>query len=77
MKNLKFTILIEKDSETGFYIGYVPGMIGAHSQGETIEELKSNLKEVISLCVEEGEPFILSEFVGTDELEITVWEAYL
>ena len=72
MKNLKFTILIQKDPETGFYIGYVPGMIGAHSQAETIEELKSNLKEVISLCMEEGEPFIFSEFVGTDELEVAV-----
>ncbi len=52
MKNLKFTIVIQKDQQTGFYIGYVPGMTGAHSQGETIEELKSNLKEAISLCLE-------------------------
>jgi len=72
MKNLKFTILIQKDPETGFYVGYVPNMPGAHSQGETVEELKSNLKEAISLCIEEGEPIILSEFVGTDELEVAV-----
>lgn len=72
MKNLKFTIVIQKDPETGFYVGYVPGMAGAHSQGETINELKTNLKEAISLCIEEGEPIIFSEFVGTDELEVTV-----
>ncbi len=72
MKNLKFTILIQKDTETGFYVGYVPNMPGAHSQGETVEELKLNLKEAISLCIEEGEPIILSEFVGTDELEVAV-----
>ena len=72
MKNLKFTILIQKDSETGFYVGYVPGMIGAHSQGKTISELKQNLKDAISLCIEEGEPIILNEFVGTDELEVAV-----
>jgi len=72
MKNLKFTILIQKDPETGFYVGYVPNMPGAHSQGETVEELKLNLKEAISLCIEEGEPVILSEFVGTDELEVAV-----
>ena len=72
MKNLKFTILIQKDPETDFYVGYVPGMVGAHSQGETIEELKSNLKEVISLCLKEGEPFVLSDFVKTDELEVAV-----
>lgn len=72
MKNLKFTILIQKDPEAGLYIGYVPGMAGAHSQGETIDELKQNLKEAISLCIEEGEPIILNEFVGTDELEVAV-----
>lgn len=71
MKNLKFTIIIQKDT-TGLYVGYVPGMTGAHSQGETINELKENLKEVVSLCIEEGEPVILSEFVGTDELEVAV-----
>lgn len=72
MKNLKFTILIQKDTETGFYVGYVPGMVGAHSQAESIDELKSNLKEVISLCIEEGEPYIMSDYVGTDELEVAV-----
>lgn len=72
MKNLKFTIVIQKDPQTDLYVGYVPGMTGAHSQGKTIEELKSNLKEAVSLCIEEGEPFILSEYVGTDELEVAV-----
>ena len=72
MNNFKFTIVIQKDPEAGSYIGYVPGMIGAHSQGETIDELKENLKEAISLCIEEGEPIILSEFVGTDELEVAI-----
>ena len=71
MKNLKFTIVIEKDPE-GLYVGYVPGMTGAHSQGQTIEELKINLKEVIGLCLEEGEPFIIGEYIGTEELEVTI-----
>ena len=57
MKNIKFTIVIEKDPTTKLYVGYVPGMVGAHSQGSTIEELKSNLKEVVSLCIEKGDPF--------------------
>ena len=72
MFNCKFTILIQKDQETGLYIGYVPGMTGAHSQGETIDELKNNLKEVISLCIEEGEPISKTNFIGTEELEIAV-----
>ena len=72
MQNIKFTIVIEKDPTTGFFIGYVPGMTGAHSQGETVEELKLNLKDVIELCIEEGDPFIVSEYVGTDQLEVTI-----
>ena len=72
MKNFKFTIVIQKDPTTSFYVGYVPGMVGAHSQGETINELKENLKEAISLCIEEEEPIIVSEFVGTDELEVAI-----
>ena len=72
MENLKFTIVIEKDPITKLYIGYVPGMTGAHSQGETIEELKSNLKEAISLCIEEGDPFIVGEYIGTEQLEVVI-----
>lgn len=29
---------------------------GAHSQGETLEELNDNLREVIALVLEDGEP---------------------
>jgi len=38
--------------ETGLYVGYVPGFPGAHSQGETLEELNENLKEVIAMLAE-------------------------
>ena len=38
--------------ETGLYVGYVPGFPGAHSQGETLEELNENLKEVIAMLTE-------------------------
>ncbi len=72
MKNLQFTIVIEKDPTTNLFIGYVPGMVGAHSQGETIDELKSNLKDVIGLCIQEGDPFIVGEYIGTDQLEVII-----
>ncbi len=61
----KFTAIIEKCSETGLYVGYVPGFPGAHSQGETLDELHRNLQEVIGMLLEEGEPLLESEFVGT------------
>lgn len=52
----EFTAIIEKDSETGLHVGYVPGFPGAHSQAETLEELHENLKEVIEMLLEDGEP---------------------
>jgi len=44
-----FTAVIEKCSETGLFVGYVPGFPGAHSQGKTLEELNENLCEVIGV----------------------------
>jgi predicted RNase H-like HicB family nuclease len=46
-----FTAIIERDRDTGFYVGYVPNFPGAHSQGENIEELHKNLLEVIELLL--------------------------
>ena len=53
MADYNFTAYIEKDSETNMYFGYVPCLQGAHTQGETLDELQKNLQEVVSLCFEE------------------------
>jgi len=50
-----FTAIIEKDIDTKLYVGYVPGFPGAHSQGETIDELQENLHEVIEMLLEDRE----------------------
>jgi predicted RNase H-like HicB family nuclease len=42
---------IEYDPETKLYIGTVSSIPGAHTQGETLEELRVNLAEVIQLCL--------------------------
>jgi predicted RNase H-like HicB family nuclease len=65
-----FTAIIEKCPDTGLYVGFVPGFPGAHSQGETLEELNKNLKEVIEMLLEEGEPELEGEFVGTQNVVI-------
>jgi len=48
-----FTAYVEFDPETNLYVGTIPGIPGAHSQGATLDELHENLKEVMSLCLEE------------------------
>lgn len=60
-----YTAVIEKCHDTGFFVGYVPGLRGAHAQGETLDELNHNLKEVLELLLEDGEPELETEFVGT------------
>ncbi len=49
--NRKFTILIKKEHEGG-YSGQCLELPGAISQGETIEELKTNMVDAIHLVLE-------------------------
>jgi predicted RNase H-like HicB family nuclease len=51
-----YTAVIERDPDTGVFVGYVPGFPGAHSQGDTLDELHANLREVIVMLLEDGEP---------------------
>jgi predicted RNase H-like HicB family nuclease len=48
-----FTAYIEYDHETKLYVGTIPSLPGAHSQGATLDELQRNLEEVVALCLEE------------------------
>ena len=65
-----FTAVIERDNETGLFVGYVPGFPGAHSQGETLDELNENLREVIAMLLEDGEPDLEAEFLGTQNVAV-------
>ena len=65
-----FTAVIERCPDTGLFVGYVPGFPGAHSQGETLDELQQNLAEVIRMLLEDGEPQLESEFIGTQTVRV-------
>ncbi len=67
-----FTAYVEFDPETELYVGIVPGIRGAHSQGATLDELQNNLKEVVELCLEEYDesPEDLPRFVGIQQIEV-------
>jgi len=69
-----FTAYVEWDPETELYVGIVPGILGAHTQGATLDELHNNLKEVLELCVEEhkGSTEDLPRFVGVQQIEVSV-----
>ena len=66
-----FTAVVERDTDTGFYIGIVPGIPGAHTQAASLDELNRNLKEVVEMLLEDGEPNVEAEFVGTQLVEVS------
>ena len=63
--------VVEKCPETGLYVGYVPGFPGAHTQAATLDELQRNLREVIEMLLEEGEPALETEFIGIQTVVVS------
>lgn len=72
MAKNKYTAVIERDTVTGLYVGYVPGFPGAHSQAASREELRDNLREVIAMLLEDGEPKPEAEFITAEQIDIAV-----
>lgn len=65
-----YNVVVERDPDTGLYVGYVPGWPGAHSQGSTLDELDKNLHEVLTMLLEDGDPKLESEFVGLQTIRV-------
>lgn len=66
-----YQAVVEKCPDTCLYVGYVPGFPGAHSQGATLDELNGNLREVIAMLLEDGEPLLETEFIGIQNVVIS------
>lgn len=69
MKN--YTVYIEQD-EDGVFIGSVPSIPGCHTEGSTIDELISNLKEVVALCARNIDQKEQNKFVGVQNIEVAI-----
>ena len=65
-----YTAVVERCPDTKLYVGYIPGFPGAHSQGETLDELNANLREVVAMLLDDGEPKLQTEFVGTQTVTV-------
>jgi predicted RNase H-like HicB family nuclease len=65
-----YNYVVEKCPDTDMYVGYVPGFPGAHSQGETLDELQHNMQEVIEMLLEDGEPELEAEFIGMQTVKV-------
>ena len=67
----EFYVVVEKD-EDGFFVGEVTQLTACYSQGETLEELMDNMREVICLCLEheDTDPDAVPEFVGVQRIVV-------
>ncbi|MCL2605268.1 MAG: type II toxin-antitoxin system HicB family antitoxin [Defluviitaleaceae bacterium] len=72
---MNYTAYIEKDIDSGLFIGYVPGLTGAHTCAKTMDELHLHLKEVISLCLSEMNDEDIRKlpvFTGISQIKVAV-----
>jgi predicted RNase H-like HicB family nuclease len=62
------------EAEEGGYVGFVEELPGANTQGETLEEARENLKEVVALLLEsnrqEAEKLIEGEKFRRETIEV-------
>ena len=65
-----YIAVVERCAETGLYVGHVPGFPGAHSQAGGLDALQANLQEVVAMLLEDGEPALSGEFVGTQTVTV-------
>ena len=70
LAGMNLNAVIERDFATGLLVGSVPGIPGAHTQGETIDEVRANLAEVIALLQSEDAMEPESEFIATTALMV-------
>ena len=67
METVHLPLIIETD-EDGVFIVSCPAFKGCHSHGKTVDEAIANIREVITMCLEEDRPEPLNRFVGFREI---------
>ncbi|MGZ8557188.1 MAG: type II toxin-antitoxin system HicB family antitoxin [Chitinophagaceae bacterium] len=75
MKIFQFAAYIEKDNDSGRYVGIIRSVPGAHTYADTLDDLKKNLHEVVELCLEnitEEEIKDIPEFIGTQQISVSL-----
>jgi predicted RNase H-like HicB family nuclease len=58
-----FSVVLEED-EDGVIVASVPELKGCHTQGRTIDEAMTRIREAIALCLEDDEESPRTRFLG-------------
>jgi len=69
LKNAELSIIIQKDSESGWYVGQIEEFPAAISQGRTIDELKENLTDALKLLLESQKDQLIDSYNGQKVLK--------
>lgn len=64
MKNAELTIIIQKDADSGWYVGQIQEFPAAISQASTIDELKENLRDALRLLLETNKAQLIKDYSG-------------
>lgn len=66
------TLIVERDSESGWYVGHIAELPGCHTQAETLPALRDNILEALTayLAAREEEEGPLPEFVGLERIRV-------
>ena len=71
--NGPYTIVIQRDIESGWLVGHLVELPGCHAQAPDIASLEVNIREVVELYLETGGDMELeSTFVGTLRIDVPV-----
>ena len=65
----EFYVVIERD-EDGMFVGEITSLRGCYAQGRTIEELMTNMREVLALCLQDADPQARAEFIGVQKVVV-------
>ena len=65
----EFTVVIERD-EDGYYVAHVPQLQGCYTQAKNLDTLMKRAREVIELCLEDGDSAEPMELVGIQRISI-------
>jgi predicted RNase H-like HicB family nuclease len=70
----EYDVVIEQDTE-GYYVAWVPGIVGCHTQARSLDDLMERVKEAIEVSLESEDaarsgPTL--RFVGVQRLSIDI-----
>jgi predicted RNase H-like HicB family nuclease len=65
----EFTVVIERDDD-GYYVAQVPQLRGCYTQAKNLDTLMKRVREVIELCLEDGDSAQSMELVGMQRIAV-------